>query len=338
MASNTERIHQLEDELRQRDRRIAELKADLAKERSHPPAQRTRGRLPQPDRQLDTGLRHGARRGRRLAVAAVLRRRRHVVREVPRHTTRVEQVRAQYNAVVSPRNVGRPLAASDAQYAQVRKLHKAGKSLRWIAEETSLGLNTVRTIVGKVEGTDRTSIKHLKRIDPDRAAMRAWKSKLQQRNALPSRSTHSARTATRCSRRPRGSPTAHEVQRPTARSFRSQGYIFGPSLPNRSRGRRRGPLRLVSLPSRHIATLAHRRRWPPSRTARLACVRAPIARRAHCLITRTACSAILLKRSAIVFGSNRKANPAFAWAMVRKHSSAPGPLRSNGQPPLIVPL
>jgi hypothetical protein len=31
----------------------------------------------------------------------------------------------------------------------VRKLRKAGKSLRWIAEETSLGLNTVRTILAK---------------------------------------------------------------------------------------------------------------------------------------------------------------------------------------------
>jgi DNA-binding CsgD family transcriptional regulator len=47
--------------------------------------------------------------------------------------------------------VGRPLAASEAQQATVRRLRKAGKSLRWIAEETSLGLNTVRTIVGKVE-------------------------------------------------------------------------------------------------------------------------------------------------------------------------------------------
>src|SRR4051812_5110300 len=42
-----------------------------------------------------------------------------------------------------PRNVGRPLAASEAQQAQVIKLRNAGRSLRWIAEETSLGLNTV---------------------------------------------------------------------------------------------------------------------------------------------------------------------------------------------------
>ena len=35
--------------------------------------------------------------------------------------------------------VGRPLTASEAQQAPVLKQHKAGKSLRWIAEETWLG-------------------------------------------------------------------------------------------------------------------------------------------------------------------------------------------------------
>ena len=35
------------------------------------------------------------------------------------------------------------------------KLHKAGKSLRGIVDETSLSLQTVRTIVGRKNGTDR---------------------------------------------------------------------------------------------------------------------------------------------------------------------------------------
>ena len=47
------------------------------------------------------------------------------------------------------RDPGRPLAASEAQVAAVLKLHKASKSLRWIADETSLSLQTVRTIVGR---------------------------------------------------------------------------------------------------------------------------------------------------------------------------------------------
>jgi hypothetical protein len=79
----------------------------------------------------------------------------------------------------------RPIAASEAQQEQVRKLRKAGRSLRWIAEETSLGLQTVVTIVGKAKGTDRTAIKYLKRIDPDRAAALRAKSQARAIRNLP---------------------------------------------------------------------------------------------------------------------------------------------------------
>jgi Helix-turn-helix domain of resolvase len=64
------------------------------------------------------------------------------------------------------RNVGRPLAASDAQCAQVLKLHKAGHSLRAIVDETSLGFQTVRTIVAKQIGADRTTKRHRLALDP----------------------------------------------------------------------------------------------------------------------------------------------------------------------------
>lgn len=89
--------------------------------------------------------------------------------------------------VVPPRNVGRPLAASDAQVTQVRKLHKAGRSLRWIMEETSLGFQTVRTIVGQVDGTDGTSQRHMGRIDPDRLRQARWKRQRRTGDALPRR-------------------------------------------------------------------------------------------------------------------------------------------------------
>ena len=75
----------------------------------------------------------------------------------------------EYNAMVQPRNIGRPLAASEAQVAQVRKLRKAGRSLRSIAEEMSLSVRTVRTIVEQKDGRDRTTVKHLQRIDPPQA-------------------------------------------------------------------------------------------------------------------------------------------------------------------------
>jgi hypothetical protein len=60
--------------------------------------------------------------------------------------------------------VGRPLQASKTQCEQVLKLHKAGCSLRGIVDETSLGLGTVRTIIGQKNRTDRTTRKHLARV------------------------------------------------------------------------------------------------------------------------------------------------------------------------------
>jgi hypothetical protein len=93
----------------------------------------------------------------------------------------------QYNAVVAPRqrNVGRPLLASEAQQEDVLKRRKAGQSLRAIAEETRLGLRTVITITGKDDGTDRTSLKYLKRIAPDRAAAIRDKSRARTIKGLP---------------------------------------------------------------------------------------------------------------------------------------------------------
>ena len=67
------------------------------------------------------------------------------------------------------------------------KLHKAGGSLRGIAEDTSLGFATVRTIVSQKNGTDRTTVKHLERIDPDRAAAARWRARKRTRDALPKR-------------------------------------------------------------------------------------------------------------------------------------------------------
>jgi hypothetical protein len=90
-----------------------------------------------------------------------------------------------YNATVRHRNVGRPLQASEAQVEQVLKLHKQGLSLRGIVDETNLGLRTVRTIIDRPDWRDRTSRKHLERIKPDVAAERAWLARKRTRDALP---------------------------------------------------------------------------------------------------------------------------------------------------------
>jgi len=83
-----------------------------------------------------------------------------------------------------PQPVGRPLAASEAQRAEVLKLHKRGESLRGIAEELTLGLQTVRTIVAQKQGTDRTTRKHRERIDNKKQALR-WKRQRRTGDALP---------------------------------------------------------------------------------------------------------------------------------------------------------
>jgi uncharacterized protein YjaG (DUF416 family) len=73
-------------------------------------------------------------------------------------------------------DVGRPLAASDAQVAAVLKLHKAGKSLRWIVDESSLSLRTVRTIIERKRGVDRTTKARRERIEIDKHQRAHWKS------------------------------------------------------------------------------------------------------------------------------------------------------------------
>jgi hypothetical protein len=84
--------------------------------------------------------------------------------------------------------VGRPLAASEAQVVEVLKLHKQGRSLRGIVDDTSLGLNTVRTIIAKDSGNDRTSKKHrqwVERIELDRARLASQRRQKRTGDALP---------------------------------------------------------------------------------------------------------------------------------------------------------
>jgi hypothetical protein len=92
-----------------------------------------------------------------------------------------------YNAAVADarRPVGRPIGASETQQQEVRKLRKRGMSLRAIAEELTLPLHTVVTITSKEAGTDRTTVKHLARIDPDRAAAIRWRAQMRTIDALP---------------------------------------------------------------------------------------------------------------------------------------------------------
>ena len=96
-----------------------------------------------------------------------------------------------YNSTVAPRGLGRPLEASEAQVKNVRRLRKAGKSLRAISTETGLGLRTVRTIVGKDSGTDRTSKRTnlLRKRVFDKLRAAEYRSRKRVRDQLPKRIT-----------------------------------------------------------------------------------------------------------------------------------------------------
>lgn len=100
-------------------------------------------------------------------------------------------------------NVGRPLQASEAQCEHVLTLHKAGHSLRAIADETSLGLPTVRTIVGKKTGTDRTTTRHRERIDITQLAA-TLKRQRRGREGLPRRAQRVIEETEKLSKEARG--------------------------------------------------------------------------------------------------------------------------------------
>lgn len=93
----------------------------------------------------------------------------------------------EFNAAVRRQPVGRPLLASEAQQATVLKMRKAGASLRGIAEETNLGLSTVRTIIDRQDYRDRASVRHLERIRRDMGEERTWQSRKRVRDGLPRR-------------------------------------------------------------------------------------------------------------------------------------------------------
>ena len=96
-----------------------------------------------------------------------------------------------YNRTVAPRGLGRPLGASEAQVKNVRKLSKGGTSLRSIAEQTGLGLRTVRTIIEKDAGTGRASKRTnlLRRREIDRMRAAEYRVRKRARDQLPKRIT-----------------------------------------------------------------------------------------------------------------------------------------------------
>jgi hypothetical protein len=182
------RVAELEDELKQRDARIRELRNDLNKaealifeEREH-----VEGANALIDSWIEAFDMRQDENGKwsysPYFEAAQIARDRYdaLLKKWNRHVTL-------FNNTIAPRNVGRPIAASEAQQAQILRHHKAGKSERWIAEEMTLSRRTVTTVIGKGAGTDRTTRKHLERIDPGRFREEPWRTRT--RASLPKRIT-----------------------------------------------------------------------------------------------------------------------------------------------------
>lgn len=177
------RIAQLEDEVKQRDRRIAELRQDLdeARDLIHRMEEHAEDYTNSIEAWKEAfgmeGDGHGGWTWKPF------------LEEYEKLISDHNDLARQWNRAVPLLNqnpVGRPLAASEAQAAQVRKLRKGGRSLRDIADETNLGLNTVRTIIGKTDASDRTSRKHRARIDLA-PLLRTHKSRKRLADRLPQR-------------------------------------------------------------------------------------------------------------------------------------------------------
>jgi hypothetical protein len=195
MATNEEqrRIDELEDQLKQRDRRIIELKEEIDGQREL--IERFREHAEDYDNAIeswcdtfgmeltDDGWTWKPFWDEHVALA---RKYDDLVRDWNRVVSEINAAR------FGKRGPGRPLLASNAQIEIVRKLRKRGMSLRDIVIETNLTLGTVRTIVSQITGTDRTTQKHrervgLERIKPDKTEAARWKRKHRTGNALPKR-------------------------------------------------------------------------------------------------------------------------------------------------------
>ena len=159
------RIAELEDELKRRNARIRELRADLDKADTLASEMRNAHIESWIEGfEMTLNANNEWERNRSFIERDEwFKKYQELVRKWNRSFIERDEWFEKYQALVRPRNVGRPLAASEVQVAEVLRLHKAGGSLRGIADDTSLGLATVRTIVGQKNGTGRTTVKHLER-------------------------------------------------------------------------------------------------------------------------------------------------------------------------------
>ncbi len=85
------------------------------------------------------------------------------------------------------RDRGRPIAADEEQRRVIFESHEEGRSLRECADDAGVGVQTVRTLLGKIDGSDRTSrrLSKYRTVKLDRQRLAAWKARKRTRDALP---------------------------------------------------------------------------------------------------------------------------------------------------------
>ena len=135
-----DRIGELEDAIKERDRRIADLKAELEEERDL--THRLAEHVEDCNDMIDSWIQAFEMVQNEEGVWTWRSSFAEGEEWQERWSKLVDQVNKfvpVFNATVRRRNVGRPLLASKTQCAEVLKLHKAGELLRGIAEETNLG-------------------------------------------------------------------------------------------------------------------------------------------------------------------------------------------------------
>ncbi len=165
-TEHTQKIVDLERELKFRDRRINELKGEIdgLRQTVRDMEEWVRERDAYLDEFITTfGLElenDGFYRN-----GDFIRRHQQLFDDYNALATRHNKLVRRFNAnIASVQPVGRPIAASEAQQDRISKLHKAGRSSRTIAEEIGLSRRTITTVIGKSDGTDRTSSRHRLRL------------------------------------------------------------------------------------------------------------------------------------------------------------------------------
>jgi hypothetical protein len=192
-----EQLQQRKDELQQRDRRIAELKNEIdeLRERNQALRQNTQEWAEQFESwkeafqmvQNDSGVwewNADYTNGEEWKDKYV-----EILRDWNKRVGEYNSLVRVMFAESTLRDRGRPIAATAEQRAIVFESHAEGRSLRECADDAKVGLQTVRTLLGKIDGTDRTSrrLTKYRKKEMDRLRLASWKARKRTRDALPKR-------------------------------------------------------------------------------------------------------------------------------------------------------